>query len=192
MWHNDPKVFEWRFNYFAAMVLPRLQKQTVQDFDIRILAAPKYHKLLIHLDKTLIKPFVLHGDTFDYKTQGNFKNDDIKGFYEHKNFWYYRRQTRLDSDDLVTPDFVATIVKQKTPYVSFQPMLFVTNTLQCKSMRHRYNSKKPSMFLSVLDYPECIYHRVFTRFNDQPCTVLPEGYAFMSIHDHNQGTTAQS
>ena len=185
MFHHNRAEMRWRLAYFQACVLPRLQAQTVQDFDIAILSYLQDHAALEEMDSR-IKCFVLDMNKFDYKNQSNFKYDQTIGLKKYNN------QIRMDSDDLVSPDFIDMILAADTPFVSFQPELFLLDELRTKKMKHRYRQDWPSMFLAVKRYPECIYHKVFLHFNDRPCTLYPEGDAWMTIHNHNVGTGKNS
>lgn len=186
MWHRDEQDFDWRLAYFEACVLPRLQKQTVQDFEIAILCFPSDFQSFSSLDDR-IHPFTLYNRNYDYRRDGgNFSLSRAQGLR------HYETQVRLDSDDLVAPNFLETIINSKKPYVTFQPELFILDTLEVKQMNHRYHEKHPSMFLAAKNYDECIYNRVMFDFTDQPVDVYPEGYAWMTIHDRNVGTHRNS
>lgn len=176
LYHNNEADQRWRYHYFASCVLPRLQAQTINDFDICILSPPHWHERLKELDSR-IKPFTIDG--FQMATHGNFTYDMTEGLDK------YELQVRLDSDDLVSPDFME-IIDRTEGNVSFQPELFLLDKLRVKRMNHRYGPDKPSCFLAVKGYEECIYHKVFLRFN---ATLIPEGHAFVTIHDRNRGTT---
>ena len=187
MWHNNQDHFEWRYHYFASCVLPRLQAQTVSDFDICILSDPKDHQRLKALDKR-IKPFTMITDGYDYRTQSNFTQDMTKGLDK------YNLQIRLDSDDLVEPDFVQKCAEGKK-VVTFQPELFILKKLQVKKMKARYRDDRPSMFMSFrsdMDDYKCIYSEVFFRFGRYDCTLHPEGTCYMTIHGTNKGTSENS
>lgn len=183
MWHNNRDHFEWRYNYFASCVLPRLQAQTINDFDICILSDPIDHERLVALDSR-IKPFTMKTEGFIYKEQGNFTLDMTKGLKK------YDLQIRMDSDDLVTPQFVEKCVKGGT-VTTFQPQLFILDGLEIKNMRNRYHKDRPSMFMSYRG-EECIYSKVFFRFGKYDVTFHPEGTCFMTIHDNNRSTTVNS
>ncbi|MFW5945062.1 MAG: glycosyltransferase [Bacteroidota bacterium] len=186
MWHRDTKQFEWRLAYFTACVLPRLRKQTMDDFEIAILADPLDFSALYALDEK-IRPFTLKNQGYDYRRDGgNFSMADTDGLP------HYDTQVRLDSDDLVDKYFIEMIHKTATQQVSFQPELFLLNELSIKKMRHRYRPDWPSMFLAVKNYDECIYHKPFLHFNELPCKLHPEGTAWMTIHDTNHGTHKNS
>lgn len=183
MWHAHRWEFEWRYHYFACCVLPRLQAQTVQDFDICILADPQDHDRLKELHKR-IRPFTLDTPGFFYSKQGNFKYEQTRGLDR------YKVQIRLDSDDLVSPRFVETCQRSEKTVVTFQPELFILKQLKVKRMNHRYSSDKPSMFMSFRS-PEpyrCIYHEVFLRFGKYDCEFHPEGDCWMTVHSNNRST----
>ena len=185
-WHNDRKQMDWRFNYFASCVLPRLQaQQNCPDFDICMLSDPQDHARIKALDNR-IKPFTMNTPGFHYRKQGNFKYSDVTGLKK------YPVQVRIDSDDLVTNDFLSKIMQAKTDIVTFQPQLFLLDELRVKNMAHRYRADWPSAFLAVKNYPECIYHKVFLRYNDRPGTIYPAGTAFVTIHGSNTGTNKNS
>lgn len=178
-WHNNPSDMDWRYHYFLSSVLPRLHAQTDRNFDICMLAPPAYHDVL---KDNGIKPFTLD-EPYDYALHANFCKSQTVGLGD------YRIQIRIDSDDLVSPDFVSIIRNSKAQFVSFQPEMFLLDELRVKPMNHRYHAGKPSMFLGVKDYDECIYHRVFFRFN--PCEFY-DGHCWMTIHDRNFGTNRHS
>lgn len=177
MWHNDSDDMKWRYHYFAANVLPRLQRQK-EDFEIWILSSPNYHKRLESLDSR-IHCFTLRTEGFSYKPQGNFTFEDAP------DLPHFKTQVRLDSDDLVSEDFLS-VVKNTKGNVTFQPQLFLLDELRVKKMSHRYRGNKPSAFLALKGYNECIYHQVFLRFD---ATLIKEGKVWVTIHDRNQGST---
>jgi len=177
MWHNDVEDMNWRYHYFASNVLPRLQRQK-EDFQIWILSPSDWHKRLEALDKR-IHCFTLNTDGFHYKKQGNFTFDDAP------DLPHFNIQVRMDSDDLVSNDFLS-VIKNTDGNVTFQPELFLLDELKVKKMAHRYRGNKPSAFLALKGYDECIYHQVFMRFN---ATLIKEGRAWVTIHDRNQGST---
>ena len=178
-WHKNHEDQMWRYHYFLSNVLPRLQAQTDKDFDICMLAPPALHD---SLSKRSIKPFTLD-EPYDYSIHANFCKSQTRGLKD------YRIQIRMDSDDLVSPEFVSIIKNSPAKYVSFQPKLFLLDELRIQEMRHRYSERKPSMFLGVKDYEECIYHRVFFRFT--PCEIH-HGHTWMTIHNRNYGTGKHS
>lgn len=102
----------------------------------------------------------------------------------------YDLQIRMDSDDLVSPDFVEKCEKGST-VTTFQPELFILDSLHVKRMNHRYSSDHPSMFMSYRG-EECIYSKVFFRFGKYDCTFHKEGTCWMTIHDNNRSTRATS
>ena len=169
----------WRYHYFASCVLARLQAQTDKDFDICILSPTDWHDRLKALDSR-IKPFTIDG--FDYPTHGNFTYEMTNGLK------HYPISIRMDSDDLVSPDFIE-IIKKTEGNVTFQPELFLLDELRVTKMNHVYRPDKPSMFLALKNYPECIYHQVFFRFN---ATLIPAGKVWMTIHDRNRSTRKTS
>ena len=175
MHHNNHDDMSWRYFYFASCVLPRLQAQTVKDFDICILSRPDWHKKLEALDSR-IKPFTING--FEMATHGNFTYKMTEGLKR------YPVAIRMDSDDLVSPEFIE-IIQKTDGNVSFQPELFLLDELRVKKMKHRYSNNKPSCFLALKDYDECIYHQVFLRFT---ATMIPEGHCWVTVHDRNRST----
>lgn len=185
MFHSNREEMKWRLAYFQSCVLPRLQAQTVPDFDIAILAYEQDHSALEAMDPR-ITCFILDEKKWDYKNNSNFEYDQTLGLIK------YHIQIRMDSDDLVSPKFIGKIIAADSPFVSFQPELFLLDELRTKKMRHRYREDWPSMFLAVKGYPKCIYHKVFLHFNERPCTMYPEGDAWMSIHNLNVGTSKNS
>lgn len=184
LWHNDPAEMQWRMYYFEGAVLPRIKAQhTDHDFDICVLCPPSVHNKMRALG---IKPFTLNTPDFNYKKQGNFTYDQTIGLDR------YDIQIRIDSDDLIAPYFLHTILDTPTDYVTFQPELYLLKTGKITPMKHQYRTDQPSAFLAVKNYPECIYHKVFLRFNDRKCTLYPKGMAWVTIHDRNTGTKATS
>ena len=175
LWHNEPVRMKWRLDYFERKVLPRIKGQhTDEAFDICVLCPPETHDKMRSLG---IKPFTLDTPGFTYHPQGNFRYDQTIGLNR------YDVQLRIDSDDLISADYLQTVLDTPTDYVSFQPQLYLLKSKEIKDMRHQYREDQPSAFLAVKDYPECIYHKVFLRFNNRPHTIHPKVRAFITIHD---------
>lgn len=194
MWHNDHNEMEWRLAYFRSCVLPRLQRQIDPDFDICIFSDKMFHSRLRLMDDR-IKPFTNTGNDFDYTKSGNFSFDGLIGLEK------YEIQTRLDSDDLVNPWFTNRIVNchrsgARSNVVTFQPELFLLDSLRVIPMKHQYSEKRPSMFSSLYqpdpDKWEFIYKEVFFRLSKYPVMFYPEGTVYMTIHDSNYGTNKNS
>lgn len=184
LWHGNRNDQEERLKHFNDICLPTLKAQTHMDFDICPLSPPEDHERLRAMDDR-IKPFTLD-EPYDYSRHSNFTRAQTVGLK------HYPIQVRMDSDDFVARDFMQLIIDTPTDYVTFQPELYLMDEKRFKPMRHIYRNDKPSTFLAVKNYDECIYHKVFLRFNDRPCTLHPEGHAWVCIHSRNFRTNKNS
>jgi hypothetical protein len=184
LWHGDRDEQEQRLKIFNKICLPTLKAQSYVNFDICPLSPPEDHARLKAMDER-IKPFTLN-EPYDYRRHSNFTRAQTVGLK------HYPIQVRMDSDDFVSRYFMQLILDAPTHYVTFQPELYLMDEKRFKPMKHRYRDNKPSTFLAVKNYDECIYHKVFLRFNDRPCTIHPEGHAWVCIHDHNFRTNKDS
>ncbi|MFA5381870.1 MAG: glycosyltransferase [Candidatus Micrarchaeia archaeon] len=194
---EDPQ-WGWRLPFYQSMALPRLLRQTDQNFEIWVRCHPAHNDIVAALHPK-VHPF-----------QGYGVEDEKMEFPADEQVRNYRLprahiQTRLDCDDLVSEDFVARIHQEvsrgpdKPLLVSFQPWKLDLYTLTRYRMGQRYGSENTSMFLSlyqpeigggkywrIMDYR----HGHIWRELGEPVEVvtIPEGYCDMVIHDKNKLT----
>jgi hypothetical protein len=196
----DDSRFAWRFAFFQAMCLPRLFRQTDQDFEIWVRCHPEHNDLIGGLHPK-VHPF-----------QGYGIEDGYMGFpmnNPHSERALLPRshiQTRMDCDDLVSKHFVARIHKEvakqpdKPLLVSFQPWKLDLYTLTRYYMARRYHGRCTSMFLSLYQ-PDIEGSNYWHIYNYNHCRIwqelgesikvvtVREGYCDLVVHDDNRLTT---
>jgi len=177
---EDYPHLNWRLSFFESMVLPRLLKQTVPDFDIWVYCNP------LHVDR-------LKAMSDRIKTYSTNRTDPALPKYDI--------QTRHDSDDLVSLDYIFKIQEicknhEKTVplVISFQPYKLDLWTLN----RHpyaRYNARNCSAFQSLYfpdkekEYRNILsfnHRRIWQTYPD--VVTIPLGYCDIIVHDSNDGT----
>src|SRR3972149_4656365 len=113
---------KWRFNYLKSEVLPRLLRQSRQDFDLAILCNPQHRDLIKSLGHKIIPCFI----------KEEWVGQQHVDFLPYENIIGLRRykiQTAVDSDDLILrEDYIAKIEslfasKRHSCYLSFQPYI---------------------------------------------------------------------
>lgn len=181
---NDPR-FEWRLAFFQTMVLPRLEHQTCQDFEIWIACHP-WHVARIEA----LCPMANVVGLPDFPGVDNWNDAQLQGLPR------FDLQTSLDSDDLVDLEYIAAIqdIARTHPgplAISFQPYKLNLLTLKRYKMWERYGKHQCSMFFT-LHLPADAEYRSVLSFNHsyvpQWCPnvlTCPEGYCDMTIHGAN-------
>lgn len=197
---EDPR-FEWRLNYFIKEVLPRIQNQTVQGFDICI-RCNKWHKKIF--EDLGLKTFTVKNEYVAYKDS---KDKRHKYFYDFIT-WdkviglkKYDIQIGLDSDDLIENNYLEKALevidknesKKESIHICFQPkFIFINNNKRQRPPR--YSTRNGSAFM-VLYQPNkknyrFIYeesHTTIIRKADKKF-VLPIGYCYATCHEYNEST----
>jgi hypothetical protein len=201
---DDPR-FEWRYQYFKRTVLPRILEQSYSNFDICIWCNPEHDTLFKVLHKR-IKVFHVKGDRQNYKQiNGKRYFYDFASWEDVENLEKYDIQTGIDSDDLISKDFIKEIERlvyvhkcagngDKKLHISFQPELFIWKTGKTERITQRYHKKKGSAFLSLYqpnknDYVflYCDSHLRMWKYADESITV-PSGFCWATVHEINEST----
>lgn len=201
---DHPK-FEWRLNYFRAMVLPRIQAQQ-GDFKIAIRCNPVHVDLFKSLDERII--------TFGIKPQyENFMRprDAVKAKRYFVDFAEYRMleglprfdiQMAMDSDDMpLGNDYVLYIqsraqeAPQQSMYIGFDPYMFQVDTLRTYKCHIQYNAQKGSPIFALYQPKEkeqyyYAYHKSHLTIGHLMDRQLfePPGRCAFSIHKNNSST----
>lgn len=193
--HYPPEspVFPWRLAFYRTMVLPRLLNQTDKNFEVWVVCHPEHMAAVEELGSGIHvcglpafpAPF------FD----GRMKELDAK---ELEVLPQFDIQTSLDSDDLVSLDYIARIKEEvaKRPdrllALSFQPWKLDLLTLKRYKMSERYGTHQGSMFYSLYqpdksDYQSImsINHIYLGVFFTDVVIVAEEGYCDFVIHGAN-------
>lgn len=109
-------------------------------------------------------------------------------------------QTGMDSDDLVSPNYIARIKEEvekslnKSLVVSFQPYKLDMLTMKRYKMVERYYSQKCSPFITLYQPDGERYENILNlnhTYISGWCSnvvTIPEGYADMLIHGTNWAT----
>ena len=198
---DDPR-FEWRFNYFKDIVLPRILNQTFQNFDIGIWCNKWHEDLFKSLSDKII--------TFQVKEQHtSFKHKYGKKYFFDFVPWKnivglrkYKIQSGLDSDDLISCDYIEIIErefgklinKNSSCHLFFQPELYNLETGKEERIHNRYSTRKGSAFMSLYQPDENNYHFIY----EQSHLTLPRiaeqhlfigsGKCWASVHKINEST----
>ncbi len=194
--YNDGKEFEERFAMFRILCLPSLLRQTDQNFEIVILCNPSHKERIKDLSdkiKTIHFDVPISGDP-DYQRRGE-KNSVMPFSYPVE----YDVQTRLDSDDIVSPDFVKKIHKTFTgdlEMIGFKPIKFHLPTLK---LYYNYMKPETSMCISLCNSSKDFFiyqsgHRSIHRWVQEKggkVTVAKFGYFYQTIHNGNASTKIQ-
>jgi len=198
-------IFKWRLAYFKAMVLPRLLNQTNKDFDIAIRCNPEHRKIFESLNKKIrtfdVKPGTgtrrikkVHGKNYflDF-----VRWDDVVGLGK------YEIQSGLDSDDLISLDYIQTIKDEikkndsnRSLHISFQPDIFDMYGLKKMSIGCMYSDKRGSAFFTIYqpkDKKKYIFayeasHLVLPLMFEKS-VILPVGKCWATVHGLNESTT---
>ena len=200
---EDPRV-EWRFAYFVKEVLPRIKAQTVQGFDICIRTSPWHKEMFEQLG---LKTFSVTDEAAKYKTlNGKQYFYDFVPFSDVYGLEKYDVQMGLDSDDLVEPRYVETIMdtireftalmsEDKSLHISFQPSTVnIRNGKRVVGQMPPYSPTKGSAFFALYQpnkenyvFAYCGSHLTLWEHADHSVT-LPVGYCMATIHDINEST----
>lgn len=195
---HDPR-FRWRLAYYRSMVLPRLLQQTDQNFVIGIWCNPAHDKIFKSLSDKII-PFHVKSSHISYR------QTRLKKYFYDFNSWNnvvglekYDIQSGLDSDDLVSLDYIETInkafaSKTERTHLSFQPLIFNAKTLTTKDMWNKYGSRHGSAFFSLFQPDKEDYHFIYEtshlrlwKFAKESIT-LPAGKCWATVHYINEST----
>ena len=193
---NDPK-FEERLSIYRALCLPRIKKQTIKT-DIAVLC----NKAHANIFKSLgVIPFFMRDGSVG-KKPGRFWScltnwDNIEGLDE------YDVQINIDSDDLITDNYVWRInkaiemEKEQSLHIHFQPRIFNFHTFEEKEQNKKYNTKEGSAFYAIYQPNKDNYvyigqtSHLFMPSLMNKSVLIGEGYCWIGIHDNNDSTTMQ-
>jgi len=188
--HYPPSdlLFTWRLAFFREFVLPRLLFQTNSDFEIWVICHPEHANLMTKIHpKIHVCPFP------HFPKNSGFSKSNYNEMMPHFDI-----QTSLDSDDLVSQDYVEKIKQEvslsldKPLVLSFQPYKLALITMKKYRMWERYYefgrcSMFYSLYLPKTEIYECIYNFDHSFITDYYKNIVhvPEGYCDMVIHGGN-------
>jgi len=194
MLYQDSEPFLKRLELYYKL-FNSLKNQTVQNFDIAVLCNRKHADILKEIFRDSVIPFFTKEDNFGQRDKTwhcKIPWEEIEGLN------MYDIQSNIDSDDWVSENYIETIqkhCKDKSLHIHFQPTLVRLKTGQTKSMNSVYNKYNGSAFYSLYqpDKSNYIYigqdgHRRMQNYAEESI-LIPEGYAFVGIHDNNDSTT---
>ena len=195
---DDPR-FEWRFIYFARYVLPRILRQTYSKFDICIRCNPAHVSLFKALSPR-ITTFQVRNEHSSYKKQGR------KTYFYDFVPWSsviglpkYDVQMGLDSDDLISPDYVAKVMDlahryREALHITFQPQLFRLRTRTVEPFPLKFTPTKGSAYMALSQPDKRNYHFIYEQSHltlgqlAKRSIVLPIGDCWCTVHDFNEST----
>lgn len=197
--YPDCEAFEWRFAFFRSVVLTRLLMQTDQNFDILIRCNP-IHKERFEALSEKIKTFH-HDSPTKYGTGLSHIKTGSNSVPAFEYKLDYPIQTRIDSDDLVSKDFVERIHKEfkgktEDTLLHFQPMKFDLYELKTYHVGMKSTIEHMSPFVSLYQPKEVkhfIYQFGHTKIGKQFKNVIfiDEGYCWLTVHHNNASTTVR-
>lgn len=182
--------FGWRLAFFRSMVLPRLASQTCQDFEIWVICHPHHVQEIENLE--------------NLQARGLSDFPGLSGWKDSQELAEalprFDIQTALDSDDLVSLDYIARIQEEvgkrlgRTLVLSFQPYKLNLLDLRRYKMWERYHERQCSMFWTLY-IPAGQEYRSVIEFDHSfawkwcsNVVTIPEGYCDMTIHGANMET----
>lgn len=190
--YNDGPEFEWRLSFFHVMCLRSLLAQKDQNFDIVVLCNPEHKDCIESLSskiKTIHKEIPISGDP-DYKRKGE-KNSVMPFGYKVD----YDTCIRLDSDDMVSRDFIGAIRKRvkgadKITLLAFKPIKFELSSLR---LYYNYMNYSKSMCLALYNPDRDVFiydrgHRQYDKLVKRrggEVHVMKFWYYFQTIHGNN-------
>lgn len=200
LFFEDDNRFNNRINIYKKEVLPRIKAQTKTNFDICVVCKKKHQDIIRSIG---VIPATFKDDKLNLKNLGRWGTVG-ENLWDNTNLKKYHIKTRLDSDDLLAPNYIEKTLeeinkldKDKSISVTFQPRLFNLITKEDKKMRTRYSAKRCSMFSSI--YKPNKEHKFLaenshfdiSKYAEQNVFV-DEGYCWLGIHDKNNSTTMNS
>ena len=188
-------MFAWRLAFLRSMVLPRLAAQTCQDFETWVVCHPDHVQEIESLGNVHVVGLL------DFCVAEAWKGVEWKDTRELvKALPRFDIQTALDSDDLVSLDYIARIQEEvgkrldQTFILSFQPYKLNLLDLRRYWMWERYCETQCSMFWTLYTPPGEEYRSVLEFDHSYAwkwcpnVITIPEGYADMTIHGANMET----
>jgi len=197
MWYENKKDLLERVKIYEFNLLPSLLNQTEQDFDIGILCNEKHKEIIQDIHPRIIPFFTKKKGTRTGKYWHIFSSwKDITGIKK------YDIQTNIDSDDIVSRDFIKvirdSINEGEKTLIHFRPLLRDFFTGIIKRIKINYHEKYPSACYSLYqpDKKKYIYigqdsHTRMYQYAGKVITI-PEGYYWVNIHDRNDSSTMGS
>lgn len=195
MKYKDPEKFQWRLDFFKVNVLPRLLQQTRQDFDILILCNPEHQSIIESLHpriKTFNTNVPISGDEGYNKKSG--ESNSVEPFYYSLP---YKIQSRLDSDDIISLDYVKIVRKalkraKHFSVVAFKPYRFNWFKFKTFYIHPKDGRYDKSQFITIYDPKgtRFVYEMGHRKWADhvKHVKVIDFGHAWLSYHGNNAST----
>lgn len=191
------EAFRWRLTWMREKVLPRIFAQRgAPRFDVCLWVHPRHRDEIAAIDPRIRTFDIVPGTPI----MARHRWSRVRGLPR------YDVQLRLDADDLISPDYVATalarLARMKAPraLVFFQPYKVDVGTGEVfwcapSSGRGAYGPQKVSAFCALRQPTtargyEWVYglgHTKLFRFVDQ-VAAIPEGHCWAACHGFNDTT----
>jgi hypothetical protein len=195
---EDSPIFEWRFHYFASMVLPRIKKQRGV-FDIAVWCEEHHADLFRSLG---VIPFSVKEEYRGYIRPGYEKKSqeyhvDFVPWEAVQGLERYELQLALDSDDLLLRDdyierIIGSVLDINEPtHVCFQPYIFNLDRLTFYKAPVRYSTTRGSAFYALYLPLQRAYTFVYDNSHLKMQNVaqrriyVPEGFCAYTVHGSN-------
>jgi len=192
--YKEEKDFKERLDLYKETALDCLKKQTVRNFDIAIHCNPDHAEYVRELD---FIPFFMKDRSLGYR-QGPYWTaytswSNIEGLEK------YDIQTNLDSDDIITNDYIVKIQEimkgDESIHLHFQPKLRNHHTKEVKESWIQYGSTKGSMFYSLYQPSKENYvfighdtHADMWKYVDKTIFINDKTYCWLNIHGKNDSS----
>ena len=200
---NDRR-FEWRFHYFAGMVLPRLLNQADADFDIAVWCEPchasRFRKLSPRIKTFTAKVNGIKAG-YEAKVAAGYHVDFVD-FKNVRGLGEYDIQVAIDSDDIILkPDFI-DVVKgafrncKESAHMSFPLYAFDYKSLRVYDAQSvfRYSAEKCSAVYAIFQpdktdykFAYCESHLIIGKLFARRLFGAV-GFAAYSAHDINESS----
>ena len=188
-YEKENESFNFRLNLFKNNMLKCIFNQTNQDFEFYIVCHPQHNKLFTNINSK-IKTI---------NTSGVVKPNGmvLRAYFNLEQFEKYNIVTRVDSDDLISDDFIETIVSyynpdDKTPtLIHFDPIwLDYELNKQYIPKKNKYNDKFTSMFCSFINPTHFVYNieHIYLGQYAKKIIKIPYGKCWLVVHGHNDTT----
>ena len=193
MLYRNKKDFLERFELYKETALFSLRNQKSKNFDIGIKCNPKHADII---KKEFPNIITFYQEGFGKRNKDGYYTDFVP-WEKIRGLEKYDIQTSLDSDDMVSEDFIKIIednIKEKkhSVHIHFQPVLIDNVTNEIVRMKTRYSSKKGSAFYSLYQPEDYIFighdsHLKMPQYAKETI-LIDEGEVLIVIHDKNDSS----
>lgn len=207
---GDPN-YQWRFNYFASMVLPKLLSQELTGFDQKLdfdicIWANEWQKKDLKALSPKIKIINVVKEKRDYVSpewlvKAKRYHIDFQHFQDVVGMKKYDIQIAIDSDDLlIRNDYIKKIYVEaiagggKHVHLTFQPYVFDATNLKTYRSHITYDESRGSAFYALYQPNKenylFVYHTTHQKMPAlaEKVVVVRDGYCAYTVHGKNDSS----